>query len=112
MSAMFIVGVPDTDRDDLTALAQDLNYHNNLIEQRYFDGTNFVEMVFAYPTLSAAAWLTLRTWITTRAERHKSTRITTNGIETIGVSPKDAIRLLEAIQREHDNAQHPDDTPQ
>ncbi len=95
MADIFIVGVPAPDRADLEALAAELGVAGNLVEQRYFDGDIFAEIVLS-ASMSAAAWATLRTWIRARAEVLKATRVSSRGIEITGYTRADAERLIKA----------------
>jgi hypothetical protein len=96
MDLPLIVGVPVEDRDELRQLAESLNMETAITEQQYFDGQNFADLLVNL-TYSAAAWATLRTWISTRANRYKTTRITYKGVEIEGVSPSDAERIIKLI---------------
>lgn len=98
-----IVGVPRTDYEELVNLAAELGQELDTTEQNYFDGADFVDLLVPI-IFSGAAWATLRTWIVTRAAQHKLTRITYNGVEIESMSPKDAERIIKAI----DEAQHSD----
>lgn len=97
MDQHLIVGVPIEDLGDLKELADSLGLQDALTEQQYFDGAAFADLIV--PSFySAAVWATLRTFITTRGNRHKTTRVTYKGAEIEGMSPKDAARIIEQIE--------------
>ena len=98
MNQHIIVGVPLEDIADVEELAVSLDCRDAISEHQYIDGTPYVD-IFIDVLSGGAAWLTLRTWITTRANKHKKTRITFNGIEIEGVSPRDAERIIKLIEQ-------------
>lgn len=65
-------------------------------EHRYFDGATFVEAILPL-LLSTAAWATVRTWIRSRAEILRATRISVGGVEITAVKPKDAERIIKLL---------------
>jgi hypothetical protein len=96
MGDSFIIGVPVEDRDDLTSLAEELQAKGDLGEHRYFDGATFVEVVLPL-VLSGGSWLTIRTWLRTRADKQKAMRVTCRGTEITGMKPRDAERMIRVL---------------
>lgn len=96
MSDVFIIGVPTSDSGDLSQLSQQIGASQDLLEQRYFDGSTFVEFIVPV-VLSGAAWATLRTWILARADIRKATRVTLRGIELTGMNAKEAARIISML---------------
>lgn len=96
MSEFCIIGVPESDREDLVELADHLRLDNNFGQHRYFDGSTFVEILLPM-LLSTGSWLTLRTWIKARAETQKQMRVTCGGIEITGMAARDAERVIKTL---------------
>ncbi len=94
--AVFILGVPTQEADDLRTLADQVSPDAEFSEHRYFDGATFVEAILPL-ALSTATWATVRTWIRARAEVLKATRISVDGVEITAVKPKDAERIIKLL---------------
>lgn len=99
MDTVFILGVPPADQEDLLTLATELQATPEFAEHKYFDGAAFVEIVLPI-VFTAQAWRTLRTWIQTRGEVAKATRVTTSDFEITGMTPDQAERII-AVLSEH-----------
>lgn len=56
----------------------------------------FVEVVLPL-VLSGGSWLTIRTWLTTRADKQKAMRVTCRGTEITGMKPRDAERIIRLL---------------
>lgn len=93
---VFILGVPTEEARDLRALADQVMSDAEFAEHRYFDGATFVETILPL-VLSTATWATVRTWIRSRAEVLKATRISVGGVEITAVKPKDAERIIKLL---------------
>jgi hypothetical protein len=97
VSGLCIVGIPVEGRESLVLLADELNLESSIAEHRYFDGADFVDL--AVPLiLSSGMWLTLSTWIRSRAATQQATRISVGGIETTAVKPADVERLIRLLE--------------
>lgn len=93
---VFILGVPTQEVHDLRALADQVSTDAEFAEHRYFDGATFVEVVLPL-ALSAGVWATVRTWIRSRAEVLKATRISVDGVEITAMKLKDAERIIKLL---------------
>jgi hypothetical protein len=93
-----ILGVPAEDATEFKAFAAELGCGDSVTEQQYFDGAPFVDMLWPLAA-PAAAWATVRAWIVARADQYKKTRITYKGVEIVGVSPKEAARIIDQIEK-------------
>lgn len=93
---VFILGVPTEEARDLRALADQVMSDAEFAEHRYFDGATFVEAILPL-ALSTATWATVRTWIRSRADVLKATRISVNGMEITAVKPRDAERIIKLL---------------
>ena len=96
VSEHFIIGVPSEDRAELAALVAEIGEPDDLVEHRYFDASLFVDALI-HAGMSAAAWDVVRTWIKSRAEVKKATRISVGGIEMTALSPRDAKKMLKNL---------------
>ena len=93
---VFILGVPAEEAHDLRTLADQVSTDAEFAEHRYFDGATFVEVLLPL-VLSTATWATVRTWIRSRAEVLKATRISMDGVEITAMKPKDAERIIKLL---------------
>ena len=98
-----IVGVPEPDRDELIQLAESLEQPAEISRQEYFDGGDFVELAIQGTQAlgaSTVVWATVRTWLITRADRLKHTRITIPGGGTYeGLSAPEVMRIIKLLDK-------------
>lgn len=99
MEDNFILGVPAEDAPDLQALADKITTNPEFYEHRYFDGATFTEVILPI-MLSTGGWATLRAWIRSRGQTQRSTRVTIDGIEIVGMKAEDAERIIKTIQEQ------------
>lgn len=93
---VFILGVPTEEARELRAFTGQVLVDAEFAEHRYFDGATFVETILPL-VLSTTAWSTVRTWIRSRAEVLKATRISVGGMEITAMKPKDAERIIRLL---------------
>jgi hypothetical protein len=102
MDASLIVGVPEEDRAELVQLAESLGEPADISVQKYFDGGNVLELAVQGAQVlgaSTAVWATIRTFLITRADRLKHTRITIPGKGTWeGVNARDVMKMIKLIE--------------
>lgn len=93
---VFILGVPTQEVHDLRALADQVSTDAEFAEHRYFDGATFAEVIIPL-ALSTTVWTTVRTWIRSRAEVLKATRVSVDGVEITAMKRKDAERIIKLL---------------
>ncbi|WP_129590561.1 hypothetical protein [Cryobacterium aureum] len=99
-----IIGVLPADRDDLADLASSLGRDSDVTEQRYFDGANFLDLLLPLGTTTASAtaiWATVRTWLITRSDQLKNSRVTYNGRDIVidGMNRRDTVKVISALDK-------------
>ncbi|MFE2375601.1 hypothetical protein [Streptomyces sp. NPDC059398] len=81
--------------DELETLAQGVAAAGERTEQRPFDGEATLQILIA---LSAATFPYFRTWIRSRTEQRKVTKVVIDGLELSGYTEKEANRILDRVQ--------------
>ncbi|NDZ77252.1 hypothetical protein G3I19_01655 [Streptomyces sp. SID10853] len=81
--------------DELEVLAHGITTAGERTEQRPFDGEAALQMLIA---LSVATFPYFRTWIRSRADQRKETKVVVDGLELSGYTEKEVNRILDRVQ--------------
>jgi hypothetical protein len=101
MTDSLIVGVPEEDRAELVLLSESLRQPSEILKQSNFDGVSFLELAVHGVQAAGAStvvWATVRTWLITRAERLKHTRIIIPGQGSFeGASAREVMKIIKLV---------------
>ncbi|WP_406140004.1 hypothetical protein [Streptomyces sp. NBC_01089] len=92
--------------DELETLARGITTAGERTEQRPFDGEATLQMLIA---LSVATFPYFRTWLRSRSDQRKVTKVVIDGLELSGYTEKEANRILDRVQGKL--AESPEGTP-
>lgn len=97
MSFSVAVRVPASDLNDLREMiAAQGDTHGEIQTARPFDGETVVQVVVL---LTGAGYPVFRTWLKSRTDSRKTYSIIHNGTELRGYTPKEAERVINALDQ-------------